>query len=270
MSKIIRPYKKEILCDWKNSEYKYYKDPVNAIHSLIPTKEKIDHYSDSYRKPKQYKIHKIHHMKIENAGNLLRCEMHPLIQAANYAFFEHLPLILTPDIIWYCISNAVAIHINLNAEKLRKTFVKHEGKKDIELVRPDFNLNKENPWNEVIEDLSDKIIENTSENVIGLLQADFTTTTEVSRLVSQIVIMDSMQNYFKYIIKGGCGIPEIRLNGEKHDWIKLKAKANKLVEIIAEFKEWIVNLNEILDQFIDVFDNKIDNFFWKSIYMCKL
>ena len=106
--------------------------------------------------------------------------------------------------------------------------------------------------------------------MIGLLQADFTTTTKVSRLVSQIVIMDSMQNYFKLVVKGGCGIPEIRLNGDKHDWIKLKAKANKLVEIIPEFKEWIVNLNEILDQFINVYDNKIDNFFWKSIYMCKL
>ena len=44
--------------------------------------------------------------------------MHPLMQAVHLAFYDHLPLILTPDIIWYCISSAVGIHINKNAEEL--------------------------------------------------------------------------------------------------------------------------------------------------------
>ena len=55
--------------------------------------------------------------------------MHPFIQAMHIAF-SHLPLILTPDIIWYCISNAAAICINKYSEELRKTFVDHDEKKN--------------------------------------------------------------------------------------------------------------------------------------------
>ena len=102
---------------------------------------------------------------------------------------------------------------------------------------------------------------------MDLLQADFSTTTKISRVVSQIVIMDAMQKYFDYTCFGGCGIPEIRIKGDRNDWEKVKSKANRLLEIIPEFTCWIKNLNEILDQFINVFDDKIDNLFWKSIYM---
>ena len=63
-----------------------------------------------------------------------------------------------------------------------------------------------------------------------------------------------------------CGIPEIRLNGEKNDWERVKNRSNKLINILPEFKEWLVGLNEILDHFINAFDDKIDKEFWNSIY----
>jgi hypothetical protein len=35
---------------------------------------------------------------------LVRTYMHPLMQASHIAFSDHLQLILTPGIIWYCLS----------------------------------------------------------------------------------------------------------------------------------------------------------------------
>ena len=219
-------------------------------------------------KKENYK--KIHYFEAERKEKIVISESHPLIQAADTAFYNHLPLVLTPDVIWYTISNAVAIYVNKHAKVLRETFVNHEGKKELLVERLDFQLEKNSNWNEIIEEFVEKIKENTKTEFAEYMQTDFTTTSKISRVCSQIVIMDAMQQYFEYTFRCGCGIPEIRLSGEKSDWERVKIKANKLIEIIPKFKEWIEGcLNEVLDQFINAFDDKIDKEFWKSIHHSK-
>lgn len=208
----------------------------------------------------------IQYSTAEHAGNLLRTHMHPLVSAIHTAYCQHLPLVLTPDSIWYCISSAVAIYINKTSEEVRYTFVNHEGKERIKVRRDEFVFGRKNPWNEVVDEFTEKIKQKTKNNIVDLLQSDFTTTNKISHVVSQIVIMDAMQKYFEYYCVTLCGIPEIRLSGEKNDWERIKSRANELVKILPEFKEWAVGLNEILDNFINTFDDKIDKDFWNSIY----
>ena len=161
----------------------------------------------------------IQFVKCERDDVLLKCYVHPFIEAADYAFSHHVPLIITPDIIFYLITSATAVHINQNSEKLRKTFVNHEGKKELEIRRDDFVLNsKNNPWHEVIDEFAIEIGKNTNNNVADLLVANFSTTSKDARVVSQMVLMDSMQTYFDYTLSRLCGIPEIRLTGNKQDW----------------------------------------------------
>jgi hypothetical protein len=63
--------------------------------------------------------------------------------------------------------------------------------------------------------------------------------------------MDSMLEYFEYRFYTSCVIPEIRILGTKVDWIKLKDKANKLIEIIPELNVWLKNgLDETMNSFI--------------------
>jgi hypothetical protein len=109
--KIIRPYKEKL--ERVKREYTFYKDPLQAISLLVNVNPKF-----------------IYHTKIEESHMLLKTDLHPLIMAVKTAFYDHLPLVLTPDVIWYCISNAVAIFINQNAEIMRKVFVNHEKKKN--------------------------------------------------------------------------------------------------------------------------------------------
>jgi hypothetical protein len=99
--------------------------------------------------------------------------------------------------------------------------------------------------------------------------ANFTTTSQESRVVSQIVLMDSMKNYFDYVFYTTCGIPEIKLLGSKKDWEDVKNKTNYFLKMIPELKVWTESLNEILDHFIKAYDGSVDDSFWNSIYKRK-
>jgi hypothetical protein len=62
-------------------------------------------------------------------ARLVSCtDVHPLVQMAHDAFYEHRPIALSPDAIWFCIAQGFAQYVNLNVERLRSRFVKHEGK----------------------------------------------------------------------------------------------------------------------------------------------
>lgn len=213
----------------------------------------------------------VKYVKSELDENLLESNIHPFVKAVHMAYSSHLPLIITPDIIWYIISSGVSIHINKNSEKLRHNFVDHEGKKKIEIRRDDFVLNSpNNPWNEVIDDFSIKIRELTKNDVADTLMANFTTTTKCSRVVSQIVLMDAMQKYFEYQFSTMCGIPEIRIQGDKSDWENVRAKTLKIIDLIPELNQWYNNgLELILNNFINIFNKKVDNEFWNKIYKSK-
>lgn len=160
------------------------------------------------------KIQKEHiqYVEAEKDCDFIPSSMNPLIEAAHTSFSLHLPLVLSPDMIWYCISSAAATHIKMHSEELRKTFVDHEGKKKISVRRDDFVLGSQsNPWNEVIGEFCEKVAQNTKGEVADKIISDFSTTTHVSKVVSQVVLMDSMQKYFSYHFSTMCGIPEIRL-----------------------------------------------------------
>lgn len=65
---------------------------------------------------------------------------HALLSAFKIAFYEHMPLRLSPDVIWITLARGFALHINLHAEELRHRFVSHHGKEKLVVNRPDFFL----------------------------------------------------------------------------------------------------------------------------------
>ncbi len=54
---------------------------------------------------------------------------HPFIGAAHLAFAHHYPLIISPDVVWLCLVQGLALHINHNREQFRHHFVDYLGKK---------------------------------------------------------------------------------------------------------------------------------------------
>ena len=190
------------------------------------------------------------------------------VAAIHIAYEYHYPLVLTPDLIWMCIAQGFATHVNSNAEKLRHLFVEHEGKKTLKVRRDDFvKGSASNPWPEVFENFSSQINQHVGDKIYGALTPSFTTTGPVERAAAQLVIMDSFKEYFQYRMRTRCGIPEITLQGTVEDWIELKEKAMALKDF--ELSWWTDELAPVLHQFVEAASGRVDSKFWSSIYKIK-
>jgi len=186
------------------------------------------------------------------------------------AYCSHYPIELSPDIIWIAITQGFSKHVNNNAKKLRHHFVKHEGKVDIQIRMDHFVKGKENPWPDVFPLFSEQIGKHVGD-IQSTLVADFSTTTPIEKIISEIVLMESFKQYFDYGMETCCWIPEIRLRGTVSDWEKLKEKASLLQKYDLDW--WIPSLLKVLDQFIAIYKTPqltVETYnFWASIYKFK-
>lgn len=187
-------------------------------------------------------------------------------KAVHAAFFDHHPLVLSPDVIWLTIAQGLAAHVDQNAERLRDRFVDHEGKKELVVCRPGFvKGSSSNDWEGVFPEFSRLIAASSRPGVVELIENDFTTTGSVERIVSHITLMDAVQHYFSYTMCCGCGFPSITLTGTPEDWQKIRSKAERLHEYDLDW--WLEALLPALDQFVAAANGNPDLDFWRSLCM---
>jgi hypothetical protein len=194
--------------------------------------------------------------------NNLGC--HPLLWALHLAFAEHRPVSLSPDSIWLTVTQGLANHVNMNAERLRQHFVRHKDQLTIAVRRDDFvKGSPENPWPEVFSELSQQIKGHIGE-AHDLIVADFSTTGPVERAASEVALLDAMKAFFRFEAHTLCGIPRIMLEGTAEDWKTLARRVQGLGRF--DFGWWVEALEPIFDQFIAAAKGRIDRQFWNSIY----
>lgn len=190
-------------------------------------------------------------------------EDHALLTALCYAFYDHLPLRLTPDTLWITIARGFALHVNQNSEELRNRFVRHSGKERLTVIRMDFLPGQENPWPEVFDSFTEQIDQHTG-GLGKLVRADFSTTGPTEIAASNLMAMETFKAYFEYEMRAGCGIPRITLAGTERDWQELRQRAQQFAEYGLE--DWIEALDPILEQFCKAKCGNVDNAFWKSMF----
>jgi len=187
------------------------------------------------------------------------------VEAALTAFKWHFPLKITPDNVWITIMQGFAQHIDKNAERFRGKFVDFDGKKTIEIRRDGFVRGGVNDWPGCFPEFCDKIQANLVDGKIrDMVECNYSTTSDIDRVVSQIALMDSVKNYFSFRVCTMCGIPEIELAGTVEDWKTLRENAKNLLSQF-ELEFWTDNLFPILDRFVAAFEGDIDPKFWGSI-----
>ena len=190
---------------------------------------------------------------------------HVFVSAVNLAYAQHYPLVLSPDAIWMCVAQGLSQHINTNAEKLRNMFVEHEGKKEIIVRRDDFlKGSPDNPWPEVFDEFSEQIRKHVGDKTHALLTPEFSTTGPTEKAAAQVVLMDSFKEYFTYMFRTDCGIPEITLEGTVDDWKKLRDRVLGLAQYDLDW--WISALKPVLDQFVSAASGSVDREFWSNLY----
>jgi hypothetical protein len=193
------------------------------------------------------------------------------------AFAQHLPLALSPDHIWACISYAFAKHVDKHAEELRQNFVQHEGKKRLEVVAdhmkmsggidPDSGSSAE-AWEQTIfSSFSEQIKQHIGEKVHSAVVGDFSTTTATSRAAHEITLMSAMKHYFSYGMSTCCGIPNITLLGSEEDWVAVRTRAEALGELMTPTfrKLWMPFLLPVLDEFVESYRGQVNHGFWQSM-----
>ena len=194
---------------------------------------------------------------LEHAVN--RC--HPLIDAVGTAFSHHRPLTLSPDAIWMVIEQGFSHHVNEYAESLRGRLVRHTGSEQLVAEVSDVGLRG---LEVAVESFSSQIRERTNAVLYEALRCDFSTTTPVVRVASDIVLMDCFSSYFTYSMMCVCGIPSITLTGTLADWERIRSR----VEVFESFglEWWVARLRPILDEFVRTIEGRPSVEFWRAIY----
>jgi hypothetical protein len=132
-----------------------------------------------------------------------------------------------------------------------------------------WNETSETQWDEFFTLMIEEIEKNTTEGVTQKFGANFTTTGRLERVFSTAIVMNTFQKYFKY---GRCiplcGIQNVHFGGTLSDWKSVLAKTQALTEfdINGKMKRYVLQVSDILSQFIDTYQGKVDLDFWNRIY----
>lgn len=211
---------------------------------------------------------KIYHCSSDLNANKYVEGLDGLITLKGYykAYVKHIPICITPDILWMLIIQGFSRHIDLNAEKLRSKLVQFQGKKTLIVDGDEENIEDitKKGWETTFNKFVEKIRENVGGLMINLLTPCFTTTNQTILVASQIAIMSAFKSYFNYVrMFGGCGFPYIKLQGSLLDYIQLKYKIQGLIGY--EIDDWVNELISIVDKIIETKQGKIDKNFWENI-----
>jgi Domain of unknown function (DUF4419) len=197
------------------------------------------------------------------------------LAASMMAFAQHLPLALMPDHLWILIVQGFARHVDQHAEELRGNFVSHEGKKKIE-IREDRMVKGQTPSEQWEEWIFPQFSESIGENMVNedvrqtLAGKHFSTATATSQAASEIVLMAAFTSYFEYSMVTACGIPQVRLEGTRDDWVALRDNTAKLADWMmpnnTHGELWIKDIVvPILEQFIMAYDGHVSYCFWQTM-----
>ena len=196
---------------------------------------------------------KIYHCSSDLTANKYVQDLDGLTTLQGYykAYVKHIPICITPDILWMLIIQGFSRHIDLNSEKLRSKLVQFKGKKTLFVDGDEKTIDDitKEGWERTFNEFVEKIRSNVGGLMINLLTPCFTTTTPTIQVASQIAIMSAFKNYFRYVrFFGGCGFPYIKLQGTLLDYMQLKFKIQGLIGY--EIDDWVKELITIVDKII--------------------
>ena len=192
-----------------------------------------------------------------------------LLGTIYMCYSGHYPLVLRPDDIWINILLVFSNYVSTHAEKMRHYFVEHEGKKNLNF-RSFGNYDDIELWNDFFVNMTQQIKKNTKNDLYEWTTPEFSTTTKKDEIMSKLCLMNTVKNYFNFGLTLGCGLSKLTLKGTRKDWQILYDKCLKLYEYKNDdLTHWADLLLPVLQEFVNVFDKKINEDFWQRICTSK-
>ena len=194
----------------------------------------------------------LHYSFDTNEKSFFNYKRSSLIQGLILAYKNHYPITVTPDMIWILFLQGFSRFMEKYHDSVREEFVSFSGKKDLNIERLEltpYTATKED-WDGIMKEFVEKISEHIGQETIDNLECNFSTTTQVAQVTSQVSIMSAMKQYFNYKLKmEGCGISSINLEGSMEDWEKIKKKLEFLST--KKLNCWTKKLIPIIDKILE-------------------
>lgn len=167
---------------------------------------------------------------------------------------------MRPEDIWFAILSQLNFYINAHAEDLRSHFVAHKGQKTLTIR--DVGTIDSVDIGALARRMTGLIQENVKDpGLRDWIMPAFSTTAAV-------LMMGSMQAYFRYYMVLMCGIPTVHLLGERADYEDILQRLEKLDELGPEAKDWASLLRSIISRLVSNFDIDMTSetkTFWNTI-----
>jgi len=185
---------------------------------------------------------------------------------------NHWTLRTSPDDWWNVIVRNIAQAIDKNGNKtqVRQHFVRHEGKKRIQIVVPGSLDSVDYSW--LFNQFSQRIRDNIKKpEYVDIMQADFSTTLPYQAISTQIMLMSSLQKYFSFGFSTACGIPGVEMLGSDKDWQRLIEKTKNIKKILAPImseiglEKWFKDTLDMLDKLLDTYRGSPDKEWWGHV-----
>jgi hypothetical protein len=190
------------------------------------------------------------------------------IQAIHQAFAAHVPLSLTPDLLWYLIVHEVAEYVRQNPRAHAGVFTDTPQSRQMIVVRDD-SLRRGDPsgWRRSVGLVRDRLRAKVSDYTMGLFLPRFSTTTEEAQTALLIAFMDVVSPFYEFKWVTLCGIPQIRLEGDAADWRSLHLRAGLLAGEFGGLSGYFAGLLPVLQAIAETASGMApDEEFWRSIY----
>ena len=123
---------------------------------------------------------------------------------------------------------------------------------------------KSKDYEDLFANLTNQIKENIGEELIDIVDFNFSTSNKITKIVGYTSIMSSMKQYFEF--EGFCHIcnyPYIILDGKLEDWESILKKTKDLAKY--DLKKWVSSLENPLNEIIKTKKGEINKEFWKQI-----
>jgi len=138
------------------------------------------------------------------------------------AWKSHYGVILTPDIFWYTLVCEIAEVVKEDPEKYRNLFTTAPSKTEIIVLTDSLTVL---PLGTIIDRLKELVPDKFADSFLQ----GFSTTTERSKFAQYAAFADAVSPFYNYGMYL-CGIPFVRLDGEKDDWLKIRKAWGEIVK----------------------------------------
>lgn len=169
---------------------------------------------------------------------------------------HHLGVVISPDIVWQGLLCELAELVKEQPERYRSLFSESDEKQELIVITEQPEVM---PLNLLIDLLKDKVPTNTD-----IFLPAFSTTTDRSLHAFTAAFCDMCSPYYNYSMMM-CGIPFIRLDGTKADWLLLFKCWDSIGNLFSKESKFFTRVTTVLINIMKQFD-AVDVDFWKTMF----